>query len=68
MCDICLQSPCAPGCPNRPEPVIQCPVCGRECEDLFVSISGGDVVGCDQCIRKRDARDITKEGGEQSGF
>lgn len=61
MCDICLQSPCAPGCPNRPEPVIQCPVCGRVCEDLYLVASTGDVVGCDQCIQKKEASEVIQD-------
>ena len=64
MCDICLQSPCAHGCPNRPEPVIQCPVCGRVCEDLYLVASTGDVVGCDQCIRKKEALEVIQDDFE----
>lgn len=64
MCDICLQSPCATGCPNRPEPVTQCPVCGRVCEDLYLVASTGDVVGCDQCIRRQDVLEVTLENME----
>ena len=61
VCDICGLSPCRPGCPHHPDPVIVCPVCGRECEDLYVTATSGDVVGCDQCIQKKDALDVMQE-------
>ena len=65
MCDICLQSPCPPGCPNHHDPVVVCPVCGRECEDLFVSVFNGDVVGCDQCIRNKEALEVIQDDIEE---
>ena len=37
-----------------PDPVF-CPVCGAECEDFY--IQEGDVIGCECCIRVRDAYD-----------
>ena len=61
MCSICGFTSCPPGCPTHPEPVIVCPVCGQECEDLYVVESTGDVVGCDQCIQKKDALDVMQE-------
>ena len=61
MCSICGFTSCPPGCPNHPEAVIVCPVCGQECEDLYVVESTGDVVGCDQCIQKKDALDVMQE-------
>lgn len=64
MCSICGFTSCPPGCPNHPDPVIVCPICGQECEDLYVVESTGDVVGCDQCVRKKDALDVIAEGVE----
>ena len=31
-----------------------CPVCGAECEWIYV-YKGIDPVGCDRCVRRRDA-------------
>lgn len=36
----------------RPE----CPVCKQECRVVYVTLDG-DVVGCDRCIRVKDAYD-----------
>ena len=43
-----------------PDP--KCPICGAECETLFVQ--GGDVLGCEWCIEKEDAYDWLSEHGE----
>lgn len=45
-CDGCMD------CRPEPEP-IYCDICGAEVEYLYKDING-DVVGCDQCIRKID--------------
>lgn len=37
------------------EPV--CPVCGRECWHVFRD-RYGDIVGCDECLKEIDARDV----------
>ena len=29
---------------------IRCPVCGKECEELYIRYMKGGVVGCDVCI------------------
>ena len=65
MCSLCGFTRCPDGCPNHPESVLQCPVCGRECEDLYISIFTGDTVGCDRCIQVREVLDtvIGSEGG-----
>lgn len=41
-----------------------CPVCGRECEDVYLDRLG-DIVGCDGCLTRRDAWDVAEctEGG-----
>ena len=56
MCDICLQTPCHPRCPNAPEPeeipVFVCSGCSREIldgEDYW------EILGeqwCEECIDK----------------
>ena len=44
----------------RPEPpdwddfVPVCPVCGEECDTVYLDMDG-EVAGCDQCIRMVDA-------------
>ena len=35
---------------------VECPVCGRECEEFFLD-EGDDIIGCDKCIRSVDAFD-----------
>ncbi len=34
-----------------------CPVCGRECMTIYRD-RDGEIVGCDDCIREIDARDV----------
>lgn len=41
------------GMPEEGEPI--CPVCGEECEGLY--IADGDVIGCDCCVDRVDAWD-----------
>lgn len=33
----------------------RCPVCGAECEWLYLD-SHGEAAGCDRCLSRRDAR------------
>lgn len=40
------------------EPV--CPICGKECETIYIDIDN-DVCGCDQCVNKKDAWDWKEE-------
>lgn len=59
-CDICLQYPCHPRCPNSPEPpaVFVCSGCGRdihEGED-YVELCGEQ--WCERCID--DARRVAE--------
>ena len=37
---------------DGPDPV--CPICGKDCETIYMD-KDGDVFGCDQCIRTKDA-------------
>lgn len=52
MCDICLQAPCDPRCPNAPEPptVFICSGCGRRIRegDNYWDILGEQY--CEPCI------------------
>ena len=41
------------------EPVPVCPVCGAECEKLYMI--GNDVVGCDECMWEQDAYEYMEE-------
>ena len=36
-----------------PDPV-HCPVCGKECEEIYKD-KDGDVVGCEHCVQSEDA-------------
>lgn len=46
------------GYPDGREPAYPvCPVCGREA-DTFYEDSDGNIVGCDECIKKVDAWEI----------
>lgn len=35
---------------------VNCPICGRRCEDIYLDLNN-DPVGCDCCIRIKDAFD-----------
>ena len=37
------------------EEPVTCPVCGKDCNDIYIDNDFGIVVGCDKCIRKYDA-------------
>ena len=53
MCEICLQNPCPPGCPNADEPLVftHCDECGAEIYDGedFYKIGGNNY--CESCIK-----------------
>ena len=42
------------GVPEGPVPT--CPCCGEECDNYFTDGSG-DIIGCENCVRKVDAYD-----------
>lgn len=53
MCDVCLHSPCLPGCPNEPPPpiVYTCVNCQ---EPIYEGDDYYDIEGdawCEECIR-----------------
>ena len=41
----------------KPEVYPICPICGEECEQIFTDRFGRHV-GCDACIRSRDAWEV----------
>lgn len=41
------------GTPEYP----RCPICGSECEDIYYD-SDGDIVGCEKCIRRKNAWEV----------
>lgn len=52
MCDICVSSPCIPGCPNAPDPpqVYVCSGCG---DPIYDGDDYWDLMGeqwCENCI------------------
>lgn len=34
-----------------------CPVCGKECEEIFISEMDGNAIGCEHCIKVVDSWD-----------
>lgn len=38
------------------EPLPKCPICGEETDTYYVDMAG-DVVGCDNCVKAKDAWD-----------
>ena len=54
MCEICLQSPCHPRCPNAPDPPVVCLCCqcrnkiyeGDEVYDI------NDEKWCESCVKE----------------
>lgn len=46
------------GYPNGKEPVYPiCPVCGEECETIYVDMYGQHI-GCDICVTTKDAWEV----------
>jgi len=35
----------------------RCPICGRECDTVYKIMDSEDIVGCDNCIFKKDSWD-----------
>ena len=44
-----------------------CPVCGFDCETLYLSVNG-EVLGCDNCIETKDAREWWEEHEEEMRY
>lgn len=43
---------------------VYCPECGEECETIYVD-SGGIAIGCDKCLRAKDAGEWQEEQREK---
>lgn len=43
--------------PEWPDPVLRCPICGKETEIIYKDMDG-DIVGCDMCIQRCQAEDV----------
>lgn len=52
MCNECGFSKCPDGCPNAPEQVLICPVCGQAIE-LYIYTQDREIIGCDQCVERK---------------
>lgn len=50
--------------PNEPEIHPVCPICGAEDVDEFY-LHDGEIVGCSECIRCKDAYDYTADHMEE---
>lgn len=51
-CDGCMAC--------QPEPKYYCPVCGdRVYESVFVD-DGGDVIGCENCVKEKEPHEVLK--------
>ena len=33
----------------------ECPICGAECNELYIQADGNEIVGCDVCIHTESA-------------
>lgn len=44
--------------PPAEPPAPRCPVCGDECEYLYVKLFTRDILGCDSCINRVYADDM----------
>lgn len=43
------------GSPGKRQINPHCPICGADCEFVFVDDLGGEILGCESCIRTEDA-------------
>lgn len=51
-CDGCMRC--------QPDDEYYCPVCGEEVDDtIYVSLDG-EIVGCENCVRARDPREMPR--------
>ena len=53
--------------PEPDPPRVDCPVCGDECERIYVDMNG-DVVGCDGCLRTMDIQDYWNDSDREEDF
>lgn len=54
MCEICLQSPCHPRCPNAQDPPVVCPCCqcGNEIYEGDEVYDINDEKWCESCVKE----------------
>ena len=54
MCDICLHTPCLPGCPNRKKDHVLCEECGQPIKvgEYFKVEDENGLLLCDKCLDK----------------
>lgn len=43
---------------EKDDSAYECPICGKECETLYVDRGTYEVLGCDNCIRAYDVWDM----------
>lgn len=57
MCDLCMQTPCANGCPNEPDPrvIYECSACGAEIVEGDECCKAAGYVYCNECYRIESA-------------
>lgn len=60
MCDICMQSPCHPRCPNAPEPVPEywCSECGEGIFDGDEYFDSQEGPICKNCMEDMTIEEI----------
>ena len=46
--------------PEAEEFIPLCPVCGKECDTVYLDLDG-EVAGCDRCITLKDAYEILRD-------
>ena len=46
--------------PEAEEFILRCPVCGKECDTVYLDLDG-DVAGCEHCITLKDAYEYLYE-------
>jgi hypothetical protein len=46
----------------QPDTEYYCPVCGELVEDRIYISAEGDILGCENCIREKDPREMIEDG------
>lgn len=62
MCSMCMTSPCAPGCPNAPEPVpiYTCDKCGYGIFDGDKFFDSPEGYICNDCLEDMTTQELLK--------
>ena len=51
------------GCGDcQPEEEYYCPVCGELVEDRVYVSTDGDILGCENCVKEKDPREMLEDG------